>query len=223
MASGLAGPAHAQQKVRIGALKLSSSAPLFIGVDKGYFKEFGVEPELIFFQAAAPIATALATGQIDVGATGVTAALYNIVLGGEQMWIVADKGREWPGYPLTGIVIQKELYDSGLRSIADLKGKRIGITTLGSTFHYHLGNILEKHGLKLADVRVVPLQTMPAAIEALRGRHGRGAGLRQDPVLGRRPPSVAGGRHLLLQEVRRRSQARRRFYEGLRQGLALLP
>ncbi|HEX9125762.1 MAG TPA: ABC transporter substrate-binding protein, partial [Methylomirabilota bacterium] len=68
-------PVHAQQKVRIGALKLSSSAPLFIGVDKGFFKEFGVEPELIFFQAAAPVATALATGQIDVGATGVTAAL----------------------------------------------------------------------------------------------------------------------------------------------------
>ena len=163
-------PAHAQQKVKIGALKLTSSAPLFIGVEKGFFKEFGIEPELVFFQAAAPIATALATGQLDVGATGVTAALYNIVLGGEQMWIVADKGREWPGYPLTGIVVQRELYDGGLRGIADLKGKRIGITTLGSTFHYHLGNVLEKAGLTLADVRVVPLQTMPAAIEALKGK-----------------------------------------------------
>jgi len=164
-----AAPAHAQ-KVKIGALKLTSSATLFIGVEKGFFKEFGIEPELVFFQAAAPIATALATGQIDVGATGVTAALYNIVLGGEQMWIVADKGREWPGYPLTGIVVQRELYDGGLRGIADLKGKRIGITTLGSTFHYHLGNVLEKAGLSLADVRVVPLQTMPAAIEALKGK-----------------------------------------------------
>jgi len=165
-----AAPAHAQQKVKVGALKLTSSATLFIGVEKGFFKEFGIEPELVFFQAAAPIATALATGQIDVGATGVTAALYNIVLGGEQMWIVADKGREWPGYPLTGIVVQRELYDGGLRGIADLKGKRIGITTLGSTFHYHLGNVLEKAGLSLADVRVVPLQTMPAAIEALKGK-----------------------------------------------------
>ena len=165
-----AAPAHAQQKVKVGALKLTSSATLFIGVEKGFFKEFGIEPELVFFQAAAPIATALATGQIDVGATGVTAALHNIVLGGEQMWIVADKGREWPGYPLTGIVVQRELYDGGLRGIGDLKGKRIGITTLGSTFHYHLGNVLEKAGLSLADVRVVPLQTMPAAIEALKGK-----------------------------------------------------
>ncbi len=163
-------PAHGQQSVKIGALKLTSSAPLFIGVERGFFKEFGIEPELVFFQAAAPIATALATGQIDVGATGVTAALYNIVLGGEQMWIVADKGREWPGYPLTGIVVQRELFDGGLRGIGDLKGKRIGITTLGSTFHHHLGKVLEKVGLSLVDVRVVPLQTMPAAIEALKGK-----------------------------------------------------
>ena len=87
-----AGSARADSAVKIGALKLSSSAPLFIGVDKGFFKEYGIEPELVFFQAAAPIATALATGQIEVGATGITAALYNIVLGGEQIWLVADKG-----------------------------------------------------------------------------------------------------------------------------------
>jgi NitT/TauT family transport system substrate-binding protein len=92
------------------------------------------------------------------------------VLGGEKIWIVADKGREWPGYPLTAIVVQKELWDGGLRSIADLKGKRIGITQLGSTFHYHLGNVLEKEGLSLADVKVVPLQAMGAAMEALKGK-----------------------------------------------------
>jgi NitT/TauT family transport system substrate-binding protein len=167
MASGVA---SAQEKVKIGVLKLTSSAVLFAGVEKGFFKEYGIEPELVFFQAAAPIATALAAGQIDVGATGLTAALYNIVLGGEKMWIVADKGREWPGYPLTAIVVQKDLWDGGLRSVADLKGKRIAVTQLGSTFHYHLGNVLEKHGLALNDVKVVPLQAMPAALEALKGR-----------------------------------------------------
>lgn len=166
----LAAPAPAAEKVKIGVLKLTSSAPIFIGVEKGFFKEYGVEPELVFFQAAAPIATALAAGQIDVGATGLTAALYNIVLGGEKLWIVADKGREWPGYPLTAIVVQKELWDGGLRGIPDLKGKRIGITQLGSTFHYHLGNVLEKHGLTLNDVKIVPLQAMGAAMEALKGK-----------------------------------------------------
>ena len=157
--------------MKVGALKLTSSAPIFVGVEKGFFKEFGIEPELVFFQAAAPIATALAAGQIEVGATGLTAALYNIVLQGEKLWIVADKGREWPGYPLVGIVVQKELWDRGeIRSVKDLKGKRIGLTTLGSTFHLHLGNILEREGLRLADVKVIPLQAMPSTVEALKGK-----------------------------------------------------
>lgn len=162
--------AGAEGRVRVGVLKLTSSAPLFVGVERGFFREFGVDPELVFFQAAAPIATALAAGQLDVGATGLTAALYNIVLGGEQLWIVADKGREWPGYPLTALVVQTALWDSGVRSVRDLRGRRIGITQLGSTFHYHLGNVLEQQGLGLGDVRLVPLQAMPAVLEALKGR-----------------------------------------------------
>jgi len=166
----LAGPAAAQDRVKVGVLKLTSSAPVFIGVEKGFFKEFGIEPELVFFQAAAPIATALAAGQVDVGATGLTAALYNIVLGGEKLWIVADKGREWAGHPLTAIVVQKELWDAGLRSVRDLKGRRIGVTQLGSTFHLHIGNILEKEGLGLGDVKIVPLQALPSVMEALKGR-----------------------------------------------------
>ena len=166
----LTGSAGADERVKVGVLKLTSSAPLFLGVEKGFFKEFGIEPELVYFQAAAPIATALAAGQIDVGATGLTAALYNIVLGGEQIWIVADKGREWPGYPLNALVVHTELYERGIRTIGDLKGKRIGITQLGSTFHYQLGNILDKYELSLADVKIVPLQAMASAMEALKGK-----------------------------------------------------
>jgi NitT/TauT family transport system substrate-binding protein len=166
----VAGTVEAQDKVKVGVLKLSSSAVLFVGVEKGFFREHGTDPEFVYFQAAAPIATALAAGQIEVGATGLTAALYNIVLGGQKLWIVADKGREWPGYPLTALIVQKDLWEGGLRSIPDLKGRRIGVTQLGSTFHYHLGNVLEKHGLTLADVKIVPLQAMGAAMEALRGK-----------------------------------------------------
>ena len=163
-------PASAQDRPRVGILKLTSSAPIFVGVDKGFFREFGVEPELVYFQAAAPIATALAAGQIDVAATGLTAATYNIVLGGEKLWIVADKGREWPDHRLTAIVVHKDLHDAGVRTVAELKGKRIAVTQLGSTFHYQLGNILEKEGMSLKDVTIVPLQAMPAALEALRGK-----------------------------------------------------
>ena len=164
------GNAQPVQTLKLGVLKLTSSAVLFLGVEKGYFKEFGVDPELVYFQAAQPIAVALASGDIDVGATGLTAGLYNIVTGGVHIWIVADKGREWPDYNLSALVARKDLYDAGVRSLRDLKGKKIGITQIGSTFHYNIGRYLEKEGMALTDVELVPLQALPALNDALTAR-----------------------------------------------------
>jgi NitT/TauT family transport system substrate-binding protein len=143
--------------VRVGALRLSNTAPIFIGLDKGFFESEGIKVEPIWFKAAQPIAIATATGDIDVGATGLTAGLYNSVAQGMKIAIVADKGREWPRYRLTAIVVDADQWKAGLRDLKDLKGKRVGITQIGSTYHYMLGNLLEKRGLSLNDVKVVPL------------------------------------------------------------------
>lgn len=143
--------------VKVGALRLSSTAPIFIGMDKGFFEAEGIKVEPVWFKAAAPIAVAMASGDIDVGATGLTAALYNSIAQGMKIAVVADKGREWPGYKLTAIIVSAEQWKAGVRDLKDLKGKRVGITSIGSTFHYILGNLLEKRGMSLSDVKVVPL------------------------------------------------------------------
>ena len=155
------------KKAKVGILKLTSSAPVFVGVEKGFFREAGIEPDLVYFQAAQPVAVAIAAGEIEVGATGLTAGLYNVVAGGERLWVVADKGREWPGYPLTALVVQK---DGPIQSVKDLRGRKVGITQLGSTFHYMLGNLVEQEGLALADVEPAPLRTLGAMAEALQTR-----------------------------------------------------
>jgi NitT/TauT family transport system substrate-binding protein len=162
--------APATRKVKLGVLKLTSSAVLFLGVERGFFKEFGIEPELVYFQAAQPIAVALASGDVDVGATGLTAGLYNIVAGGVPIWIVADKGREWPDHNLTALVVRKDLHDNGVRTMRELKGRKIGVTQIGSTFHYNVGRYLEKEGMAPGDVELVALQTLPALNDALAAR-----------------------------------------------------
>jgi NitT/TauT family transport system substrate-binding protein len=126
-------------------------------MDKGFFESEGIKVEPVWFKAAAPIAVAMASGDIDVGATGLTAALYNSIAQGMKITVVADKGREWPGYKLTAIIVNPEQWRAGVRDLKDLKGKRVGITQIGSTFHYILGNLLEKRGMSLSDVKVVPL------------------------------------------------------------------
>ncbi len=179
------------RKVKLGVLKLTSSAVLFVGAEKGYFKEFGIDPEFIFFEAAQPIAVAIASGDLDVGATGLTAGLYNIVAGGVRIWIVADKGREWPDHNLTALLVRKELYDAGARTLRDLKGRTIGVTQIGSTFHYNVGRLLEKEGLAPGDVELVPLQSLGAVADALTAKRIDAAAT-AEPFVSRLEASGAG-------------------------------
>ena len=170
LASGCGGGEKSKQenkKVSLAVLKLTSSAPLFIGIEKGFFKEQGLEVEPQWFDAAHPIAVATASGKVDVGATGITASLFNMAAAGQKLSIVADKGREQKGFPSSALLVTKKMADEGKTSIADLKGKRIGITQKGSTFHYMLGRLLESQGLTLSDVEMVPLTKVSALMAAL--------------------------------------------------------
>jgi NitT/TauT family transport system substrate-binding protein len=153
--------------VKIGVLRLSSTAPIFIGMDKGFFEAEGITIEPIWFKAAQPIAVATATGDIDVGATGLTAGLYNSICQGMKIAVVADKGREWPGYKLTALLVSTEQWKAGVRELKDLKGKRVGVTQIGSTFHYIIGNLLEKGGMSLDDMKVVPLGSISSMRDTL--------------------------------------------------------
>src|SRR5690242_21839119 len=79
-------------KAKIGVLRLSSSAPVFIAQDKGYFREAGLDIELKFFDAAQPIAVATASGDVDFGVTAFTAGLYNLA-GKGTLKVIGEIGR----------------------------------------------------------------------------------------------------------------------------------
>ncbi len=155
------------EKIEIGMLKLTSSAPLFIALEKGFFEEEGLDASATWFDAAQPISVATAGGDVQVGATGITASLYNMVAGGEKLVIVADKGREEKGYSSSAVLVPD---DSSVETIADLKGKKIGITQTGSTYHYMAGRLLEEHGLTTDDVELVPLNSIPGLMETLESK-----------------------------------------------------
>jgi NitT/TauT family transport system substrate-binding protein len=76
----------------------------------------------VFFGAAAPVATATATGDVDVGATGITGTLFNLAAGGAKIWLVADRGQERPGYPLNAVVVPKASYEAGVRTLRTCGG-----------------------------------------------------------------------------------------------------
>ncbi|MGY4228679.1 NitT/TauT family transport system substrate-binding protein [Bradyrhizobium sp. USDA 4503] len=155
-------------KAKIGVLRLSSSAPVFIVQDKGYFRDAGLDVELKFFDAAQPIAVATASGDVDFGITAVTAGLYNLA-GKGTLKVIGGMSREKAGYPLIGYFASNNAYAAGLKTPKDLAGKRVAVTQVGSSFHYSLGLLADKYGFKLSDVKVVPLQSLSNAAAALKG------------------------------------------------------
>ena len=156
-------------KAKIGVLRLSSSAPVFIAQDKGYFREAGLDIELKFFDAAQPIAVATTSGDVDFGITAFTAGLYNLA-GKGTLKVIGGMSREKAGYPLIGYFAANNAYAAGLKAPKDLAGKRIAVTQVGSSFHYSLGLLADKYGFRLSDVRIVPLQSLSNAAAALKGQ-----------------------------------------------------
>jgi NitT/TauT family transport system substrate-binding protein len=190
---GLALPAGATEKLRIGVLKLASSGPVFIALDKGYFSAGGLDVDLHFFHAAQPIAVATVAGDVDVGITGLTGGFYNLA-GKGGLKIIAAQSREEPGYKLIAYLAGNKAYDAGLKQIKDLPGHSVGVTQIGSTFHYSLGLLSEKLSFPLSKIRLVPLQSMSNEGSALAGNQVDAALLPATVAL----PLVSSGKAHLL-------------------------
>ena len=168
LGASVAARAEEPLKAKIGVLRLSSSAPVFIAEDKGYFRDAGLDVELKFFDAAQPIAVATASGDVDFGVTAFTAGLYNLA-GKGTLKVIGGMSRERAGFPLIGYFASNNAYASGLKTPKDLAGKRVAVTQVGSSFHYSLGLLADKYGFKLSDVKVLPLQSLSNAAAALKG------------------------------------------------------
>jgi NitT/TauT family transport system substrate-binding protein len=180
-------------KATIGVLRLSSSAPVFIAQDKGYFRDQGLDVELKFFDAAQPIAVATTSGDVDFGVTAFTAGLYNLA-GKGTLKVIGGMSRDKPGYPLIGYFASNKAYAAGLTTPKDIAGKRVAMTQVGSSFHYALGLLADKYGFRLSDVKIVPLQSLSNAAAALKGETVDAALL---PISTARPLVDSGGARFL--------------------------
>jgi len=167
-ALGLTAAAQAADKIAVGSLPFVSASPVFIAKERGYFAAEGLEVEVKAFQAAQAVAVATASGDIDVGVGGLTAGFYNLA-GKGALKIVAAQSREEPGYDFVAYVASMKAYEAGFRSVAQFPGKTVGITTIGSTFHYNLGKLADKRGFKLDQLTLKPLQSVPNMSAALTG------------------------------------------------------
>jgi NitT/TauT family transport system substrate-binding protein len=156
------------ETIKIGLLKTTGSAPIFIAEEKGYFKAENLDAENVYFDAGQPTAMAVVAGSTDFGVAGLGAGLYALA-GQGALTLIAAQAREVPGFPNGTYMVSSRAGAAGLKSFTDIPGHSVAMTAMGSPFHYGLALLAEKYHFDLATVRLMPLQSIANNISAVVG------------------------------------------------------
>lgn len=167
-ASQQAAPIH----LTLATLQVSAEAPVFIAMDKGYYKDEGLDVDIEFPGNATTNVTLLSTGKVDVIAGSPSPALWNAVARGVPLKIVLPigtiNGPHSTGAFTSGVwmIMSKQAAASGqLKTFSDLRGKTIAVPGFGLSGDIVLDHALKLGGLTRHDVNVVSLsfdQIVPA-------------------------------------------------------------
>ncbi|MBI1621732.1 ABC transporter substrate-binding protein [Aquamicrobium zhengzhouense] len=159
-------PARANTKVNVGVMRLASHAPSFIAFERGYYKEAGLDVELKYFEAAQPMAVAIASGDADFGITAMSGGLISLAEK-EAVKVIGGALTEEKGLVGAIILASNKAYEAGLTHPKELAGKTFGITTTGSSFHFMAHKIAQANNISLSDISLRPLQKVGAIVGAL--------------------------------------------------------
>lgn len=136
-------------------------APFYVAMDKGFFKDCGLDFSMVDFDDSSASCSALLAGKVDLAYTTLDAA------------IIAESQYEEDMLDVTAIVDESAgadgiLVKNDINSIADLKGKTVGVS-INQTSHYLLMQALETAGLTDADVDLVNMTSSDAGVSFISG------------------------------------------------------
>jgi NitT/TauT family transport system substrate-binding protein len=148
--------------IAVGGKNLFYYLPLTIAEQLGYFKAEGLDVNIVDFAGGARALQAVVGGSADV----VSGAFEHTVN-------MQFKGQPMRAFVLQGLAPQIVLGINpktmpNFRSVADLKGKKIGVTAPGSSTNVMANYVLAKAGLKPSDVSFVGVGASSGAVAAMR-------------------------------------------------------
>jgi ABC-type nitrate/sulfonate/bicarbonate transport system substrate-binding protein len=142
--------------VKTGTVGALSDAGIFIAAEKGFFRDEGLDVELIGYKVGPQIIPSLATDQIQTSGTSVSPSLFNALHRGVGLRLVADKGQVSPGFGWAAIAVRSDLAAT-IRDYKDLRGRKIGLPAKAVSLYTQLGKALELGGLGPDDVDLVEI------------------------------------------------------------------
>ena len=160
-ALALAGNAAADEKFKVGYLRVMDDAQAIVAYEGGFYKRQGLEVELVEFKSGTDLIKAIVGGRLDSGVLGFTNAVAWASKGADLKVV----GGAQHGYH--AIVVRDGL---GINTVADLKGKTLASQAEGSTADTVLrGVVFKQAGLKPDEVNVMGVSPQ-VAVQALIGK-----------------------------------------------------
>jgi ABC-type nitrate/sulfonate/bicarbonate transport system substrate-binding protein len=141
--------------------------PFYIGMERGYFREQGIDLQHDNFRAGAEMVPLLANGQLDVSQQALIPGTFNAVLRGLPLKAILDASHAGPDQRSHATLVRKELWDSGaVRTLADLVGRKVATTSLPGGLGIDVDRGLRPSGHRVGelDLTVLPFPDMPAAL-----------------------------------------------------------
>lgn len=165
-AAVMAAPAvlAAPRKVRIavGGKALYYYLPISIAERLGYFKDEGIDVEIIDFQGGSKSLQAVVGGSADV-VSGAFEHTISMQTRGQMMRAFVLQGRA----PQVVFAVNNKTMPN-YKTLSDLKGKKIGVTAPGSSSQVLANFVLASAGIKPSDVSFVGVGASSAAVAAIR-------------------------------------------------------
>ncbi len=146
----------------VGGKNLLYYLPLTIAEQLGYFKAEGLDVSIVDFAGGAKALQAVVGGSADV-VSGAFEHTINMQFKGQMMRAFVLQGAA----PQIVLGVNPKTMPN-FKTIADLKGKKVGVSAPGSSTNVMVNFVLAKAGLKPSDVSIIGVGTGSGAVAAMR-------------------------------------------------------
>jgi NitT/TauT family transport system substrate-binding protein len=132
--------------------------PLWVAQDGGYFAQEGLQTDLEFISTGPVLTQAMVAGEVPIAFSGLEAAVTAAIAGADTVVLAA--GTERFLFRLYGV--------PSVTSLADLRGKRIGVTRIGTATDILARTLLQRSGLEPdRDAAIVQVGGLPEILAAM--------------------------------------------------------
>jgi NitT/TauT family transport system substrate-binding protein len=150
------------QTVVVAEVPSVPAAALYLAIEKGYFKEAGVDVDLQNIESSSTAMALLASNRMQVVGGGVAPNYWNALASGLPIILALERASS-PLYH--DVLIRKDLVGK-IKTVADLKGRPVAEVSPGSSALYEVGQVLASAGLTLKDIDIkyIPFTQMGTAL-----------------------------------------------------------